>query len=354
MAVTFKQATRQAAYLRIGVQGPSGAGKTLGALALAAGLAEGERFAVIDTENGSASLYADRYGFDVLEVTAPYLTSKYQEAVEAAVTLKYPVIVIDSISHQWDGNGGILQRKEETDARGGNHFSNWAPFTKEHNKFRSLILEAPIHLVATMRSKMAYAQEGEGRQTKIKKLGLQPIQRDGMEYEFTVAFDVQMDHRATASKDRTSLFTEGVHDLTDKTTAAKLLKWLGQMPKVAPTPISDHAKPEDMAEHLTEIPKPLQVEDRILPDERVEASAIKKESVRSAVAKVGVKGAEWPEFFKDATGREYEGKIYEDDIAPLLEAVMRKRAGAPAKVAVTGSKDDAAAGLQAAPSPTDS
>lgn len=226
VAPAFAPATRRAVKLKLAIEGPSGSGKTLGALALAHGLAAGERVAVVDTENGSASLYADRYPFDTLELRPPYLTSKYQHAVQAAIDGGYAAIVIDSLSHQWDGDGSVLQRKEETDARGGNHFSNWAPFTKEHNAFRALLLNAPLHLVGTMRSKMAYAQEGDGNKTKIKKLGLQPIQREGMEYEFTVAFDVQMDHRALASKDRTGLFADGLVDLLDPHVPERLLAWL--------------------------------------------------------------------------------------------------------------------------------
>ena len=237
---TFAPATRRAVKLKLAVEGPSGAGKTRGALALATGLAQGGRVAVIDTENGSASLYADQVRFDALEIRPPYLTEKYQAAVQAAIAGGYAALVIDSISHQWDGDGGILQRKEETDARGGNHFSNWAPFTKEHNAFRALLLQAPIHVVATMRSKMAYSQETtEGKKgTSIKKLGLQPIQRDGMEYEFTLAFDVQMDHRAAASKDRTGLFAEGLVDLLDPTVPAQLVEWLKTAAPEAEDPVA--------------------------------------------------------------------------------------------------------------------
>src|SRR5690349_11857561 len=101
MSATFRKASRTAQKLKIGITGPSGAGKTLGALALAHQL--GSRVAVIDTENGSASLYTDRYAFDILEIAPPYLTSKYAEAVQAAVEAGYDVLVIDSISHQWDG-----------------------------------------------------------------------------------------------------------------------------------------------------------------------------------------------------------------------------------------------------------
>lgn len=245
---TFTRATRRAVKLKLAVQGPSGSGKTLGALALAQGLAQGGPIAVIDTENGSASLYADRYGFDTIQVAPPYLTSKYQQAVEAAAQGGYAVLVIDSISHQWDGDGGILQRKEAVDARGGNHFSNWEPFTKEHNAFRSLLLHAPIHIVVTMRSKMAYTQEGDGKKTSIKKLGLQPIQRDGMEYEFTVAFDVQMDHKAASSKDRTGLFVSGLHDLLDPKVPQQLLTWLetaapiAEPAPLAPAPTTDEGE----------------------------------------------------------------------------------------------------------------
>jgi hypothetical protein len=224
--ITFIRATRQAVKLKLAVQGPSGSGKTRGALALAQALAEGGKIAVIDTENGSASLYADRFAFDTIVMHAPYETGKYETAVKAALGAGYAALVIDSISHQWDGDGGILQRKEAVDARGGNHFSNWEPFTKEHNKFRALLLEAPIHIVSTMRSKMAYAQEQNGSKTSIKKLGLQPIQREGFEYEFALVFDVQMDHRAAASKDRTGLFTEGLHDLLDPAVPKALLEWL--------------------------------------------------------------------------------------------------------------------------------
>jgi hypothetical protein len=221
----FQKATRTAQKLKIGLTGPSGAGKTFGGLALAQQLAQGARFAVIDTENGSASLYADRFGFDTLELQPPYLTAKYTEAVQAAIDAGYSVVLIDSISHQWDGDGGILQRKEEVDARGGNHFSNWQPFTKEHNAFRAMLLHAPVHLVATMRSKMAYSQE-EGGKKQVKKVGLQPIQRDGMEYEFTLTFDLQMDHKAAASKDRTGLFVGKLTDLTSPKTGEALLDWL--------------------------------------------------------------------------------------------------------------------------------
>lgn len=242
MANPFAKASRQNQPLRIAVSGPSGAGKTLGALTLARNLIGVDgKLAVIDTEAGSASLYADKVpgGFDVLEIRPPYLTRKYLDAIDAALSHGYQAIVMDSISHQWDGTGGILQRKEEADqVPGSNQWTNWGPFTKEHNDFRSAILNNPVHLIVTLRSKMAYAQSESGGRKKIDKLGMQPIQREGMEYEFTVSWDVAMDHKATTSKDRTSLFDKKRTDLCAAATADALLEWLStsEPPPPPPTP----------------------------------------------------------------------------------------------------------------------
>jgi hypothetical protein len=228
MAMQFKPATRQQVKLKIGLQGPSGAGKTLGALALAAGLAPTGRVAVIDTENGSASLYADRYAFDVLELVPPYDSKRYLAALDAAVEAGYEVVVIDSLSHQWAGEGGILDRKGVVDARpGSNSYTNWAAFTKEHEEFKARILAAPVHVVSTMRAKQDYILEtnDKGRQ-QPKKIGLAPIQREGMEYEHSVVFELQMDHMAAVSKDRTGLFDGKVVNLLDKSVPKAILAWL--------------------------------------------------------------------------------------------------------------------------------
>lgn len=314
MTALFTPATRRAVKLKVAMAGPSGSGKTLGALALAQGLAKGGKIAVIDTENGSASLYADRYGFDALALRPPYLTAKYREGIKAAVDGGYAVVVIDSISHQWDGTGGILQRKEETDHRGGNHFSNWKPFTDEHNEFRALLLEAPIHVVATMRSKMSYAQQTEGNKTTIKKIGLQPIQRDGMEYEFTIAFDVQMDHKALASKDRTGLFTDLVN-LLDPAIAARLLRWLDTADQ-SPAPIAPTEPDADKA--TGEVLDP--------------ASDAQVKLVFEEAARAGVTKEEFPTWYQTVTGRPWV-KLYEQDVAGLTAAALKRRAERRAKAA---------------------
>lgn len=235
MAVQFQKAARTAVKLKIGMQGPSGSGKTLGALALAVALAEGRRVAVVDTENGSASLYADRFDFDTLNLDAPYTSARYLEAIQAAVDGGYGAVVVDSLSHQWVGAGGILARKELLDARGGNSFTNWAQFTKEHEAFKAALLAAPLHVIGTLRTKSDYVLEKNDRGKELpKKVGTAAIQREGLEYELSIVFELQMDHRAAPSKDRTGLFDGELVDLTDRSTGRRLLEWLAS---ATPAPV---------------------------------------------------------------------------------------------------------------------
>lgn len=226
----FKKAVRSAQRLKLGVQGPSGSGKTLGALLLARSIVGPQgRIAVADSENGTASLYSDRVDFDTLSITPPYLSSKFEEAIKLAVEGEYDILVMDSISHQWMGEGGILSRKEALDKQGGNSFTNWATFTPEQEKFKSSIANAPIHIIATLRSKQEYVIEENARGKQApKKMGMAPIQREGMEYEFSIVFELQMSHRATVSKDRTGLFASdnAVYDLIDPAMGKTIINWL--------------------------------------------------------------------------------------------------------------------------------
>jgi hypothetical protein len=236
MTVAFRKATRQQVKLKLAVTGPSGSGKTWGALELARGL--GKRVAVIDTENGSASLYADRFDFDVIEMHAPYLTAKYSEALRAAVEAGYEVVIIDSITHEWAADGGILDQKTQKDLRGGNSFTNWAGPSGEHERWKAELLAAQVHVIATMRSKSEYVLEtnDKGKQAP-RKVGMAPIQRDGIEYDFSVVFDLALNHEAVASKDRTSLF-DGQHFKLSPEVGKKIHAWLmsGEAPKPQPAP----------------------------------------------------------------------------------------------------------------------
>lgn len=230
MTFQIKKAERQQVKLKIAVQGPSGSGKTLGALGLAFSLTPTQKVCVIDTEHETSSLYSDKFPFDILPLSPPYTSARYQEAMQAAADAGYEVIVIDSITHQWDGEGGILERKAELDKRpGSNSYTNWQSFTPEHTKFLEHILKLPAHVIATMRSKSEYVltTNDKGKQAP-KKIGMAPIQRDGVEFEFTVVFEVQLDHKATAVKDRTGLYADRIVDLLDAGVGEELITWMGK------------------------------------------------------------------------------------------------------------------------------
>ena len=227
----FKKAEKKSSKLKLAITGPSGSGKTYSALRLATGMAK--KIAVIDTENGSASLYADKFNFDVIEIQPPFEIEKYTRAIEAAEKANYDVLIIDSLSHAWAGEGGLLEQKSNLDSRpNSNHWTNWNPITKQDNRFKNAFLHSPCHIICTMRSKQEYVQVEENGKKKIQKLGMAPVQREGLEYEFTVVFDIAMDHKAEASKDRTTLFVGKVFQVTEET-GKELSRWLGQPPKQA-------------------------------------------------------------------------------------------------------------------------
>ncbi len=237
MSIQIKKAVRERVYLKLVVTGPSGGGKTLGSIGIAKGLAPTGKIGVIDSENRSASYYASRFDFDVIELEAPFTTQKYLEALRAFIDGGYEVVVIDSLTHEWAASGGILDQKAAKDSRGGNSFSNWNEMKQLHNKFVETLLQSRIHVVCTLRSKMEYAleQDEKGRST-VRKVGLAPISSDGMEYEFGVMFDVERNsHLAIASKDRTGLF-EGRSLNLDERVGKELAEWLASGAELAPTP----------------------------------------------------------------------------------------------------------------------
>jgi len=227
----IQKAERKAVKIKLAITGPSGAGKTMSSLLLAKGLVSGGRILVIDSEDGSSNLYADHdllggIQFDVIEIEAPYAVSKYLKALEMGVQEKYDAIIIDSLSHAWAGEGGLLEKKQGLDSRGGNSYTNWATITKEQELFKSRIVHCPTHVIATMRSKQDYVIEANDKgKSAPKKVGLAPIQRDGLEYEFTIVFDVGMDHQFHVSKDRTGIFDGCIERITEKT-GVLVKEWL--------------------------------------------------------------------------------------------------------------------------------
>ncbi len=236
MSNLIRKAVRRKAKLRLGLVAPSGAGKTYSALKLAFGL--GGKVGMIDTEHGSGDLYAHLGDYDIISITAPYTVAKYREAIKAFEDAGYNVIIIDSLSHAWAGDGGLLDKQGKiADSGKGNSYTAWRTITPEHNGLVEAILQSPAHIICTMRAKQDYVQEKDDRSGKtiVRKIGLAPVQRDGMEYEFSVVLDIDAQHVAHASKDRTSLFDGRYFTITDKT-GAELLQWLeaGEAPPPAP------------------------------------------------------------------------------------------------------------------------
>ena len=222
----FRKAERRKAKLRLAITGPAGSGKTYGALMIAQGL--GGRIAMIDTENGSGDLYANVCDYDVETLTAPYTVQKYLAAIHEAENSGYDVLIIDSLSHAWNGEGGLLDMHNTItkNMKSGNSYVAWGQITPWQNRLIETMLGSRCHIIATMRSKTDYAQlQNDRGRTEIRKVGLAPVQRDGMDYEFTIVFDLSMEHTVTVSKDRTSMFDRQVFTITPDT-GRLLLDWL--------------------------------------------------------------------------------------------------------------------------------
>ena len=199
----MRKALRKQAKIKLALQGSSGSGKTYSALLLASGMTTWAKIALIDTENHSADLYAHLGEFNVLQLSKPFSPERYITAIETCEQAGMEVIIIDSITHEWEGSGGIL------DIHGnlpGNSFANWAKMTPRHNAFVQKILESPCHIICTIRTKTDYVLSEKNGKMVPEKVGMKGITRDGMDYEFTIVFDLDLKHNATTSKDRTGLF----------------------------------------------------------------------------------------------------------------------------------------------------
>lgn len=232
--MTFQKATRKTKKLRAALLGPAGAGKTRTALEIAKGL--GEKIALIDTEHGSASMYAHLVPFDVLELQS-YAPDRYIEAIGQAEEAGYDVLVIDSLSHAWAGKGGILEFVDRN-KRNGNSFNAWGDATPLHNRLVEKLLSARLHLLVTMRTKMEFVQEKDERtgKTTVRKVGMQPVQRDGMEYEFDLICDIDVNHTLVVGKTRIDAIDGEVIERAGADFGRRLRAWLegGEPASVVP------------------------------------------------------------------------------------------------------------------------
>lgn len=226
MSMVIRKAERKKAKLRLGISAPSGAGKTYSGLLIAYGITgDWEKVGMIDTEYGSGELYADLGEYRVISLEPPFTPQKYVEAIKMFEVNGFGAIVIDSLSHAWNGEGGVLEIVDKTSSSK-NKFAAWRDATPMHNELVNAMLGSRCHIIATMRSKTEYILEDDGKGKKVpRKVGMAPIQRDGMEYEFTVMLDMTHDHVAHATKDRTRLL-DGKHFVPSEQTGKELLEWL--------------------------------------------------------------------------------------------------------------------------------
>lgn len=221
--MALRKATRQKTKLRMGMAGPSGSGKTYSALLLASGMTSWDKIALIDTENGSGDLYSDLGEYSVCPLSAPFTPEKYISAIKECEDAGMEVIIIDSITHEWDGKGGLLEVHSKMP---GNSFTNWRKITPRHNSFIEAILQSKCHMITTVRKKQDYdmVKDGNGK-LKPVKVGLKEITREGFEYELTLNFEVDMSHNVTTGKDRTGLFVDKPDFIITSETGETLKNW---------------------------------------------------------------------------------------------------------------------------------
>jgi len=259
----FQKAVKSESKLRMAISGPSGSGKTYTSLAIATALANGGRIAVVDTEHGSASKYADLFTFDVANMHAPFHPDKFIAALHDAEQAGYAVIILDSISHAWSGTGGVLDIVDEAAKRSksGNTYMAWKEGTPVQNQLVDAIVQSGIHVIATMRSKTEYVlvDTGNGKQAP-RKMGMAPVQRDQFEYEFDVVLDMDVDNNAIVTKTRCPALTGKVFPKPGADISGILRTWLAGAPapeprptkaaKPVPAPNGSHSAPESPIEAL--------------------------------------------------------------------------------------------------------
>jgi hypothetical protein len=244
----FTKATKSQAKARVALIGPSGSGKTYTALVLAKKLAGGHAIAVIDSERGSASKYSDEFDFDVMELNT-FEPERYVKAIQAAGDAGYAVLVIDSLSHAWSGIGGALEQVDKAKDRSysKNSFDAWRSVTPMHNALVDAILSSKCHIVATMRVKTEYViEKNENGKNVPRKVGLAPVQRDGMEYEFDVVADIDADHKMIVTKSRCRKLSDAVITKPKADDFNPLVEWLSDGAAVQEKPaVVVEAKPTE-------------------------------------------------------------------------------------------------------------
>ena len=217
----IRKSERKNAKIKLALQGSAGSGKTYSSLLIAKGLLGGDftKTAIIDTENRSADLYAHLGDYNVVSMDSPYSPERYIEAIELCEKEGMEVIIIDSISHCWDYLIDVHSNMP------GNSFTNWGKITPRQNAFINKILQSDAHVIATMRVKQDYVINQKNGKMVPEKVGLKAIQRNDLDYEFTIVFDIDITHAAKATKDRTGLFIDKPEFIITASTGKKINEW---------------------------------------------------------------------------------------------------------------------------------
>lgn len=253
MSNPFAPATKRSARARVAFDGPSGSGKTWTSLEWATVLAEGGRVALVDTERGSASLYAARFEFDVIEMQPPYHPQRLTDLIKAAEVNGYAVLVIDSLTHFWSGDGGVLDIVDDASTRaGGNKFAAWKEGSPVQRDMIDAVLAADMHVIVTMRSKQEWVLEENERGKKVpRRVGMAPEQRAGLEYEFTMVGDLDLSHTLVFSKSRCDRLSDVVVKPGEAPDAAETFRsWLDDG-----EPLADRNAVDGLVQTMNKLPE---------------------------------------------------------------------------------------------------
>lgn len=225
----IRKAQRASAKARITLAGPSKSGKSYGALLLASGM--GKKIGLIDTENGQGEIYSDEFEYDVISLRPPYTVQSYIDAINMFDKNGYDVIIVDSLSHAWFAEGGLLEKTDQAaqQSKSNNTYFAWRASTEDYNKLIQAIQNSDAHIVGTMRTKTEYALESADGKVAPKKIGLKPIMRADFEYEFTINIDVDLKHNVSVqSRAGKTLALELTYKELTPAIGKQIADWFGE------------------------------------------------------------------------------------------------------------------------------
>jgi hypothetical protein len=224
----LEKSSKKKSKVRISIAGASGSGKSYSSILLGYGLCNDFRkLCIIDCEHFSASLYSSLGEYNVINLEPPFHPERFIEAIKLAETSGMQVIVLDAASHVWSGKGGCLEihERETAKMKVPNSFTAWNSVTPLYQKFIDAIVSSPCHVISTLRSKTEYIlAERNGRQAP-QKVGMAPMMRDGYEFEQTICLELDQNHKAFCTKDRSGLLQDKEPFVITPDVGRKIIQW---------------------------------------------------------------------------------------------------------------------------------